>query len=98
MQVIHGGKEQVEALLTHPDVRAVSFVGSAPVARSIYTTAAAHGKRVQALAGAKNHLVVLPDADKEQPSRVWSAPPAVRRASAAWRSAQRCWWARPGNG
>ena len=66
VQVVHGGKEQVEALLTHPDVRAVSFVGSAPVARSIYATAAANGKRVQALAGAKNHLVILPDADKEQ--------------------------------
>ena len=66
VQVIHGGKEQVQALLSHPDVRAVSFVGSAPVARSIYATAAANGKRVQALAGAKNHLVILPDADKEQ--------------------------------
>ena len=66
VQVIHGGKEQVEALLAHPDVRAVSFVGSAPVARTIYATAAANGKRVQALAGAKNHLVVLPDADKRQ--------------------------------
>ena len=66
VQVVHGGKEQVEALLAHPDVRAVSFVGSAPVARSIYATAAANGKRVQALAGAKNHLVVLPDADKRQ--------------------------------
>ena len=66
VQVVHGGREQVEALLDHPDVRAVSFVGSAPVARSIYARAAANGKRVQALAGAKNHLVVLPDADKQQ--------------------------------
>ena len=66
VQVVHGGKEQVEALLAHPDVRAVSFVGSAPVARSIYATAAANGKRVQALAGAKNHLVVLPGADRQQ--------------------------------
>ena len=66
VQVVHGGREQVEALLDHPDVRAVSFVGSAPVARAVYTRAAANGKRVQALAGAKNHLVVLPDADKRQ--------------------------------
>ena len=66
VQVVHGGKEQVEALLAHPDVRAVSFVGSAPVARAVYSGAAAHGKRVQALAGAKNHLVVMPDADKQQ--------------------------------
>ncbi len=66
VQVIHGGREQVEALLDHPDVRAVSFVGSAPVARAIYARSAANGKRVQALAGAKNHLVILPDANREQ--------------------------------
>ena len=66
VQVVHGGKPQVEALLAHPDVRAVSFVGSAPVARAIYTGAAVNGKRVQALAGAKNHLVIMPDADKKQ--------------------------------
>ncbi len=61
--VVHGGKEAVDALLAHPDVRAVSFVGSTPVARYIYETGTAHGKRVQALGGAKNHMVVLPDAD-----------------------------------
>ena len=61
--VIPGDKEAVDALLTHPDVRAVSFVGSTPVAKYIYETAAKHGKRVQALGGAKNHAVVLPDAD-----------------------------------
>jgi malonate-semialdehyde dehydrogenase (acetylating)/methylmalonate-semialdehyde dehydrogenase len=63
--VIHGDKETVDALLVHPRVKAVSFVGSTPVAKYIYTTAAAHGKRVQALGGAKNHAVVLPDADVE---------------------------------
>ena len=61
--VVHGDKEAVDALLTHPDVAAVSFVGSTPVARHVYETATAHGKRVQALGGAKNHAVVLPDAD-----------------------------------
>jgi malonate-semialdehyde dehydrogenase (acetylating)/methylmalonate-semialdehyde dehydrogenase len=61
--VVHGAKEAVAALLTHPDVRAVSFVGSTPVARYIYETGTANGKRVQALGGAKNHMVVLPDAD-----------------------------------
>ena len=66
VQVVHGGREQVDGLLAHPDVRAVSFVGSVPVARQIYAKAAAHGKRVQALGGAKNHLVILPDADREQ--------------------------------
>jgi malonate-semialdehyde dehydrogenase (acetylating) / methylmalonate-semialdehyde dehydrogenase len=63
--VIHGDKEAVDALLTHPDVRAVSFVGSTPIARYVYETAATAGKRVQALGGAKNHMVVLPDADLE---------------------------------
>ena len=63
--VLHGDKEAVDGLLTHPDVRAVSFVGSTPIARYVYETAAADGKRVQALGGAKNHMVVLPDADLE---------------------------------
>jgi malonate-semialdehyde dehydrogenase (acetylating)/methylmalonate-semialdehyde dehydrogenase len=63
--VLQGDKEAVDGLLTHPDVRAVSFVGSTPVARYIYETAARNGKRVQALGGAKNHMVVLPDADLE---------------------------------
>ena len=61
--VVHGDKEAVDGLLMHPDVQAVSFVGSTPIARYIYSTAAAQGKRVQALGGAKNHMVVLPDAD-----------------------------------
>src|SRR4051812_42052651 len=61
--VLHGDRETVDALLTHPGVAAVSFVGSTPVARHVYETAARTGKRVQALGGAKNHMVVLPDAD-----------------------------------
>lgn len=61
--VVHGDKAAVDALLTHPGVSAVSFVGSTPIAQYIYTTAAANGKRVQALGGAKNHMVVMPDAD-----------------------------------
>ncbi len=61
--VIQGDKEAVDALLTHPDVKAVSFVGSTPVARYIYRTGTANDKRVQALGGAKNHMVILPDAD-----------------------------------
>ncbi len=64
--VVQGDKEAVDALLTHPDVSAVSFVGSTPIARYIHDTAGAHGKRVQALGGAKNHMVVMPDADLEQ--------------------------------
>lgn len=61
--VLHGDKEAVDGLLNHPDVQAISFVGSTPIARYIYETAAKHGKRVQALGGAKNHMLVLPDAD-----------------------------------
>ena len=63
LNVVHGDKEAVDALLSHPLVRAVSFVGSTPVAKYVYATAAAHGKRVQALGGAKNHAIVMPDAD-----------------------------------
>ncbi|MFI5895756.1 CoA-acylating methylmalonate-semialdehyde dehydrogenase [Actinoplanes sp. NPDC051513] len=61
--VVNGDVEAVDALLTHPDVAAVSFVGSTPVAKHIYETGTANGKRVQALGGAKNHMVVLPDAE-----------------------------------
>jgi malonate-semialdehyde dehydrogenase (acetylating) / methylmalonate-semialdehyde dehydrogenase len=61
--VINGDKDAVNALLVHPEVRAVSFVGSTPIAKHVYETATAHGKRVQALGGAKNHAIVLPDAD-----------------------------------
>jgi malonate-semialdehyde dehydrogenase (acetylating)/methylmalonate-semialdehyde dehydrogenase len=63
--VVHGDKEAVDAILAHPGIKAVSFVGSTPIAKYVYSTAAATGKRVQALGGAKNHAVVLPDADLE---------------------------------
>ena len=64
--VVQGDKEAVDALLEHPDVKALSFVGSTPIANYIYETGARHGKRVQALGGAKNHMVVMPDADIDQ--------------------------------
>jgi malonate-semialdehyde dehydrogenase (acetylating)/methylmalonate-semialdehyde dehydrogenase len=64
--VVQGDKEAVDALLEHPQVDAVSFVGSTPIARHVYETAAEAGKRVQALGGAKNHMIVLPDADLDQ--------------------------------
>ena len=64
--VVQGDKGAVDALLEHPDVQAISFVGSTPIANHIYETGARHGKRVQALGGAKNHLVVMPDADIDQ--------------------------------
>mgnify|MGYP000568951190 CR=1 FL=1 len=81
--VVHGDKVAVEALLAHPGVASISFVGSTPIARAIYETGTKHGKRVQALGGAKNHMVVLPDADIEM-----AADAAV---SAAYGSAgERC--------
>lgn len=63
--VLNGDKEAVDGLLTHPDVAAISFVGSTPIAKYVYETGTKHGKRVQALGGAKNHMLVLPDADLE---------------------------------
>ena len=66
LNVVHGDKAAVDAILTHPLIRAVSFVGSSDIAHYVYSTGAAHGKRVQAMGGAKNHGVVLPDADLDQ--------------------------------
>ena len=65
LNVVHGAREAVDALLSNPGIAAISFVGSAPVARHVYEMAAANGKRVQALGGAKNHIVVMPDADPD---------------------------------
>ncbi|MEX2489306.1 MAG: CoA-acylating methylmalonate-semialdehyde dehydrogenase [Pseudomonadales bacterium] len=66
VQLIHGGKEQVDALITHDDTRAISFVGSVPVGQHVYRLGTQHLKRVQCMAGAKNHMVIMPDANKEQ--------------------------------
>ncbi len=64
--IVHGDKEAVDTLLEHPDVKAISFVGSTPIAEYIYSRGTANGKRVQALGGAKNHMIVMPDADMDQ--------------------------------
>lgn len=66
LNVVHGDKSAVEALIAHPDIKAISFVGSSDIAQSVYAQAAARGKRVQAMGGAKNHGIVLPDADLDQ--------------------------------
>ncbi|HEX3848313.1 MAG TPA: CoA-acylating methylmalonate-semialdehyde dehydrogenase [Steroidobacteraceae bacterium] len=66
LNIVHGGKRAVDALCTHPDIAAVSFVGSTAVGTHVYTLASQHGKRVQCMMGAKNHAVVMPDANKEQ--------------------------------
>ena len=83
LNVVHGGKEAVTALLEHDGVCGISFVGSSQVARTVYTAAAASSKRVQALGGAKNHLVVLPDADPDEAA-------SVCMASIFGSSGQRC--------
>lgn len=64
-QIVHGGRESVEALCDHPDIQAVGFVGSTPIAKAVYTRATANGKRALGLGGAKNHFLVLPDADPD---------------------------------
>jgi len=66
LNIVHGDKEVVDAILDHPDIKAVSFVGSTPVAEHVYRRGSAAGKRVQALGGAKNHMIVMPDADMDQ--------------------------------
>jgi malonate-semialdehyde dehydrogenase (acetylating)/methylmalonate-semialdehyde dehydrogenase len=66
LNVVHGDKTVVDAILHHPDIKAVSFVGSSDIAQYVYVTGATHGKRVQAMGGAKNHGVILPDADLDQ--------------------------------
>ena len=66
LNIVHGGKRAVDALCTHPDIAAVSFVGSTAVGTHVYDLASQHGKRVQCMMGAKNHAVVMPDANKEQ--------------------------------
>lgn len=66
VNLVNGGKDAVDAILKHPAIKAVSFVGSTPIAEYVYQTGTAHGKRVQALGGAKNHMVIMPDADMDQ--------------------------------
>ncbi|NIJ41310.1 malonate-semialdehyde dehydrogenase (acetylating)/methylmalonate-semialdehyde dehydrogenase [Parvibaculum indicum] len=66
LNVVNGDKEAVDAILTHPQIPAVSFVGSSDIAQYVYATGAAHGKRVQAMGGAKNHAIIMPDADMDQ--------------------------------
>ncbi|GAL17307.1 methylmalonate-semialdehyde dehydrogenase [Vibrio maritimus] len=82
--VVQGDKEVVDALLEAPDVAAVSFVGSTPIAEAIYSKGSAHGKRVQALGGAKNHLVVMPDADLEGATNAIMARHMALPVSAVW--------------
>ena len=84
-------KETVDALLIHPDVKAISFVGSTPVAEYVHKTATAHNKRVQAFGGAKNHCIVMPDADLDQAvDSISTLLLMARQANGAWRF--QWWW------
>ena len=88
--VVQGDKESVDVLLTDPRVQAVSFVGSTPIAEYIYQTASAHGKRCRALGGAKNHCILMPDADMDMATNAIMGPLTARRVNAAWRFLS-CW-------
>ncbi len=90
LNLVNGDRETVETLLHDPRVKAVSFVGSTPVAEHIYHTGCGQNKRVQALGGAKNHAVVLPDADIAGSVSALMGPPSVPAGSAVWQS--RWWW------
>ncbi len=94
LNVIHGDKIAVDAILDHPDIKAVSFVGSSDIAHYVYSRGTANGKRVQAMGGAKNHGIILPDADLSRPPRISSGRPMARPASAAWPCPLWCLWAR----
>ena len=100
--VVHGDKVAVDAILEHPGISAVSFVGSTPIARYIYETGTKHGKRVQALGGAKNHMIVLPDADIDMAadaavSAGYGSPGALHGRLGARRRRRRCRSARGGD-
>ena len=88
--IVHGDQNAVDALLTHPLVRAISFVGSTAVARHVYETGTRNGKRVQAAGGAKNHLIIMPDADLDQAVKALQLRPSAAPASAAWPAASPC--------
>src|SRR3546814_19336675 len=91
--VVHGDKEAVDTLLDDSRVQAVSFVGSTPIAEYIYARDSAAGKRVQALGGAKNHMVVMPDADLEQPANALLGRSEARRVGKEWVRTCRARWA-----
>ena len=86
LNVVNGDKGAVDAILTHPDISAVSFVGSTPIARYVYGTAAMNGKRAQCFGGAKNHMIIMPDADLDQAANALMGAGYGSPANAAWRS------------
>jgi malonate-semialdehyde dehydrogenase (acetylating)/methylmalonate-semialdehyde dehydrogenase len=94
LNVVNGDKDAVDAILDHPDVKAVGFVGSTPIAEYVYSRGTANGKRVQCFGGAKNHMIIMPDADMDQAVDALIGAGYGSPANAAWRSRSRCRWAR----
>ena len=89
--IVHGGKDCVNALLTHPLIKAISFVGSTNIAKYVYEKGTAHGKRVQAAGGAKNHIIIMPDANMDLTSQApCKRQRSVAPVSDAWQAAWRC--------
>ena len=95
LNVVNGDKIAVDALLDHPEVKAIGFVGSTPIAEYIYARGAANGKRVHAFGGAKNHMVIMPDADMDKTVDALIGAGTARAASVAWRSRSLCQSERP---
>ena len=89
MNIVNGGKDAVDAILHHKDIKAVSFVGSTPIAEYVYTTGTANGKRVQVLGGA-DHMVIMPDADMDQAVDALMGQVTVQPVNAVWRSRLLC--------
>jgi malonate-semialdehyde dehydrogenase (acetylating)/methylmalonate-semialdehyde dehydrogenase len=85
INVVQGAREVGEAITDHPDIKAVTFIGSTAVAKSVYARGVGNGKRVQCMGGAKNHGVILPDADLDQGVADFSPGPLASPASGAWR-------------
>jgi malonate-semialdehyde dehydrogenase (acetylating)/methylmalonate-semialdehyde dehydrogenase len=98
LNVIHGGEDAVNALCDHPDIKAISLVGSTRVGTHVYNRASLNGKRVQCMMGAKNHAVVMGTPTANRRSINWSARRLAPPASAAWPPRWRCWWARRASG
>jgi len=90
LNVVNGDKVAVDTLLTDPRIAAVGFVGSSDIAQYVYATATAHGKRAHCFGGAKNHMIIMPDADMDQAADALIGAATARPVNAAWRSRSPC--------
>ncbi len=94
LNVVHGDKEAVDNITSHPDIAAVTFVGSTPIAAYVYAQSAAQGKRVQCFGGAKNHAIIMPDADMDMAVDALIGAGYGSAGNAAWRFRSRYRWAK----